>query len=55
MVKYIKKEKRGEYIAMEWNDGKMRCRWANLKNPLYVQYHDEEWGVLSVWIEWFSL
>lgn len=30
---------------MEWNDGKKRCRWANPKNPLYVQYHDEEWGV----------
>lgn len=30
---------------MEWNDGKMRCRWANPKNSLYVQYHDEEWGV----------
>lgn len=22
-----------------------RCRWVNLKNPLYVAYHDEEWGV----------
>lgn len=22
-----------------------RCRWVNLKNPLYVRYHDEEWGV----------
>jgi len=22
-----------------------RCRWCNLKNPLYVAYHDEEWGV----------
>lgn len=21
-----------------------RCRWCNLKNPLYVRYHDEEWG-----------
>lgn len=21
-----------------------RCRWCNLKNPLYVKYHDEEWG-----------
>lgn len=21
-----------------------RCFWCNLKNPLYVQYHDEEWG-----------
>lgn len=24
---------------------KCRCRWCNLKNPLYVKYHDEEWGV----------
>ena len=23
---------------------KTRCRWCNLKNPLYVKYHDEEWG-----------
>lgn len=22
-----------------------RCRWCNLKNPLYVSYHDFEWGV----------
>lgn len=22
-----------------------RCGWCNLKNPLYVRYHDEEWGV----------
>ena len=22
-----------------------RCRWANVKNPLYLRYHDEEWGV----------
>ena len=21
-----------------------RCFWCNLKNPLYVRYHDEEWG-----------
>lgn len=21
-----------------------RCAWCNLKNPLYVKYHDEEWG-----------
>lgn len=21
-----------------------RCKWVNLKNPLYVQYHDSEWG-----------
>lgn len=22
-----------------------RCQWVNLKNPLYVRYHDTEWGV----------
>ena len=21
-----------------------RCSWCNEKNPLYVKYHDEEWG-----------
>lgn len=21
-----------------------RCTWVNEKNPLYVKYHDEEWG-----------
>lgn len=25
----------------------MRCKWVNLENPLYVKYHDEEWGVES--------
>lgn len=24
-----------------------RCGWARLTNPLYVAYHDEEWGVPS--------
>lgn len=23
----------------------IRCSWANPKNPLYIRYHDEEWGV----------
>lgn len=22
-----------------------RCGWCNPDNPLYIQYHDEEWGV----------
>ena len=22
---------------------KTRCKWCNLKNPVYVKYHDEEW------------
>ncbi|MBQ4158978.1 MAG: DNA-3-methyladenine glycosylase I [Clostridia bacterium] len=21
-----------------------RCRWVNLKNPVYIAYHDQEWG-----------
>ena len=25
-----------------------RCRWCNEKNPLYVRYHDEEWGKLCL-------
>ena len=25
-----------------------RCFWCNLKNPLYIQYHDEEWGKLCL-------
>lgn len=25
-------------------EGKKRCPWVNLENPLYVEYHDREWG-----------
>lgn len=25
-----------------------RCGWVNLKNPLYIKYHDEEWGILNL-------
>ena len=25
-----------------------RCAWCNLNNPLYVKYHDEEWGRLCL-------
>lgn len=24
-----------------------RCRWCNLNNPLYIEYHDNEWGILN--------
>ena len=24
---------------------KTRCQWVNLNSPLYLRYHDEEWGV----------
>lgn len=26
-------------------DKKRRCGWVNLKNPLYIKYHDNEWGI----------
>ena len=25
-----------------------RCKWCNENNPLYVDYHDNEWGVLNI-------
>lgn len=25
-----------------------RCKWCNLKNPKYIEYHDYEWGVLNL-------
>ena len=24
-----------------------KCHWVNYKNPLYIKYHDEEWGIPS--------
>ncbi len=24
-----------------------RCSWVNLKNPIYIDYHDNEWGVVE--------
>lgn len=26
-------------------DGMKRCKWCNLKNPRYIEYHDGEWSV----------
>ena len=25
-----------------------RCKWCNLKNELYISYHDNEWGILNI-------
>ena len=25
----------------------MRCKWVNLSNQLYIDYHDSEWGIPS--------
>ena len=22
-----------------------RCKWVNLKEPIYIEYHDHEWGI----------
>ena len=34
-----------ERSFLSTSEDKARCHWCNLKNPLYVRYHDEEWGV----------
>lgn len=31
--------------TLTWPDGRQRCRWCNPQNPLYIAYHDAEWGV----------
>jgi DNA-3-methyladenine glycosylase I len=33
-----------ESTAQRHEDGKRRCAWCGV-DPLYVRYHDEEWGV----------
>jgi DNA-3-methyladenine glycosylase I len=30
-------------VVME-ND-RIRCKWCNVKNKLYIEYHDKEWGI----------
>jgi DNA-3-methyladenine glycosylase I len=32
------------HLLVRMNDEKTRCSWAT-SDPLYVRYHDEEWGV----------
>lgn len=29
-------------------DVKKRCKWCNLKNPIYIDYHDNEWCKLNL-------
>jgi DNA-3-methyladenine glycosylase I len=29
------------------NDGRPRCGWGNWDDPLYLRYHDQEWGAPS--------
>ena len=37
MFRLLNFKKKGIYMK--------RCGWVNLKNPLYIEYHDEQWGV----------
>ena len=30
-------------------DNKKRCKWCNMKNSLYIKYHDEDIRVFSSW------
>lgn len=32
-------------MTEEHADGRRRCTWPGFKDPIYVAYHDEEWGV----------
>jgi DNA-3-methyladenine glycosylase I len=34
-------------MTVSTTDRRKRCGWARASNPLYVTYHDEEWGVPS--------
>ena len=43
----------GEYLTGLWFEGSRnsimrRCKWCNLNNPKYIDYHDNEWGVLNL-------
>ena len=38
----------GEYLTGLWFEGSRnsimrRCKWCNLNNPKYIEYHDKEW------------
>ena len=52
-----------ETNVMEKKDIVNRCKWVNLKNPVYIRYHDTEWGVPQheeailfemLFLEWFQ-
>ena len=44
MVYFIFQDYRNAELEKRMNpDNKPRCRWCNLKNPKYIDYHDNEW------------
>lgn len=28
-------------------DNNIRCKWCNINNPIYIDYHDNEWGIIN--------
>ena len=32
-------------MTIRHDDGLIRCAWCGEKDPLYIAYHDQEWGV----------
>ncbi len=32
-------------MEKRWEDGRIRCSWANPSNLRYIEYHDSEWGI----------
>ena len=35
------------YVRLVVGEKVKRCKWCNLNNPIYVEYHDKEWGILN--------
>ena len=29
-------------------DNNIRCKWCNINNPIYIDYHDNEWGIINI-------
>ena len=32
-------------ISKKISSNTVRCKWCNLNNPKYIEYHDNEWGI----------
>ena len=32
-------------MTIHHDDGLIRCAWCGVKDPQYIAYHDQEWGV----------
>ena len=44
LIRIIKKHGNKVNLLSTKEDSLKRCKWCNLKNQIYVKYHDEEWG-----------